>query len=519
MQKLALAEQIRECDRISINERGFIGCQLMEVAGFATARGILETESVAHEAAIFCGSGNNGGDGFVVARYLSAAGWRVDVFLLSDPQKLTGDAKLNFDRLEVLPVNKYRIDEPGLDDFEQYWCGDGVIVDALLGTGLSKPVTGLYARAVAAINSVDGYKVAVDIPSGLNADNGQVMGVATSVDVTYTYGLRKLGQALQPGASMCGKVHTVDIGLPPDVIEGQGISHYLMEEDDIRAEVKPRMVEAHKGLYGHLLLLAGSCEKPGAASLACDAALSSGVGLLTLASHPIVAQITLPRLPEVMTALIEDPAELVLKLPELIDGKSAVAAGPGWGEDKKLYDALLSLCASFKLPIILDADALNLLAKGDPIHFVNRSRNGYATVLTPHPKEAARLLGIDTTEVLADRVQTVRAIAGRYGAIVVLKGASTLICDGENVFVNPTGNPGMASGGSGDVLTGLIGGILAKGLDPLAAVQKAVFLHGLAGDLAADRLGERGLSASDISAAVPEIWRMWEEGRAVLLDK
>jgi len=515
MQKLALAEQARELDRLAIEERGYPGCQLMEIAGYATACGIMALPDVAHEAAVFCGSGNNGGDGFVIARYLAKADWKVEVFLFSDPEKLHGDARLNYERLDKSTVKKFMLDSDGLEDFASFWQGRGVVVDALFGTGLARDIDGIYRQAIETINRVGGYKVAVDIPSGLSADSGHVLGVAVKADATWTYGLHKLGLHTYRGPELCGRITLVDIGLPSDLIEDQGLNHFLVSEDDARSGVTLRDRLAHKGNFGHLLLIAGSAEKPGAALMACESALRAGVGLLTLASHPAAALAAVGRTPEVMTAQYSTAVELAAMLSELHKGKTAVAIGPGWGCDAAHYDILLQLCRDCAGPLILDADALTLLAGKERACWLERSEAGRITIITPHPGEAARLLELKSSGLIEDRAWAVRELAFRFGAIAVLKGAATMLCLDGMVFVNTSGNPGMASGGSGDVLTGLMGAFMAQGGEALQKAIRAVYLHGLAGDMAAAVKGQHGLVATDIIQFIPEILRIWEEGRAV----
>ncbi len=515
MFKLALAEQMRELDRLAIEERGYPGCQLMEIAGYATACGIMQLQCVEHEAAVFCGSGNNGGDGFVIARYLARADWKVEVFLLSDPEKLRGDARLNYERLENCPVKKFMLDADGLEDFAAFWKGRGVVVDALFGTGLARDLDGIYRQAVETINKVSGFKVAVDIPSGLSADSGHVLGVAVKADATWTYGLRKLGMHTYRGPELCGDIKLVDIGIPSDLIENQGLNHFLISENDARSGVKARDRLSHKGNFGHLLLIAGSADKPGAALMAAEAALRAGVGLLTLASHPVAAIAAVGRAPEAMTAQYSTPAELRDMLPELIKGKTALAVGPGWGCEAEKYEILLQLCRDFEGALLLDADALTLISGRERRPWIERAEAGKTTIITPHPGEAARLLEVKHAGIVEDRAWAVRELAFRFGAVAVLKGAATLVCRDGMVFVNPSGNPGMACGGSGDVLTGIAGAFAACGGDALDYMIRAVYLHGLAGDMAAAAKGQGGMKATDLIQFVPDILREWEEGRAV----
>ncbi len=559
--RLATAAQMREMDRVTIEERGIAGVDLMEAAGEGTFLGMQQIGIPEGEIAILCGSGNNGGDGFVVARHLKQAWYNPVVYLLTDPKKLKGDALTNFKRLpkdvETLKVTAKTF--PKLSRrIQQSTC----IVDGLLGTGLQREVQGLYADVIRVANAAGALRIAIDIPSGLNSDTGQIMGVVFDAHHTFTYGLMKLGMALQPGASLCGGRHVVDIGIPADVVRQVGICGEEMEESDCirwlrhRAylahkqyvdgicvpvdttipeelyeeenlsgifdyvdRMTLRVVDSHKGTYGHLMLMAGSPGKSGAAILAAGAGLRSGVGLLTCVTDAQTQAGLLCVYPEAMSELHpsflkKDHLTIYRKLRE---GKTALAVGPGFGISISNHDGLEFLLEEWSdLPAVVDADALTMLNGNSLNVYRDRAKKGGVTVLTPHPGEAAYLLETTAADIQADRPRAAAELAERTQAIVVLKGAGTLITtpDGYHTIC-PFGNPGMATGGMGDVLTGLLGGLIAGGGDVLQNVKFGVCLHACAGDLAAQAYGQHGLIAGDVVQGIGTVWQMWESGEYV----
>ena len=502
------ASEMRELDRWTIEELGIPGVVLMENAGRATAALILErVQSRPARASIFCGSGNNGGDGYVIARHLTEAGVAVRVFLCAPRARISGDALLNLQILDRLEVEVVEIrDAAELDAHRHSIAVGDVVVDALLGTGLSSEVRGLYRAVIEALDGYEGLRVAVDIPSGLDSDTGQVLGVAFRADMTVTYGFLKHGHLHHPGAGLSGEVHLVDIGIPAAATRHCTPRASLLEAKELVRRQPSRVPAGHKGTFGHVLVIAGSAGKSGAALLSGLAALRSGAGLVTVATD-VVAQSRLEgRVPELMIeAFREGPSDEagVDRIRPLLRGKTAIAAGPGLVPTAATTALICALVEESTVPLVLDADALNaLVGRLDVL-----SRAQAPVVLTPHPGELARLLDKSAADVNADRPSSARALAEAHGVHVVLKGAHTVVASPDgSLAICPTGNPGMATAGTGDVLTGMVGALLARLGDPALATHTAVYLHGLAGDLAAEQTSEEGLTAGALSDAIPAAW-------------
>jgi NAD(P)H-hydrate epimerase len=508
--------QMREYDRLAIEQYGIPGALLMENAGRGAAD-IIEQYLAGGLAAIVCGGGNNGGDGFVVARHLTNRGHLVRVYLVADREKLTGDAGLNMNIFLKMGGDIVDCQEPGAFAARQEDLEDAqVIVDALLGTGLTREVGGAVREAIDVLNMAVPPKVALDVPSGICSDSGRVLGAAVQARATVTFGFLKRGLLLFPGAALAGSVHVVDIGAPAAAADQAGHDGKLLQEEDVMPFIQPRRVDAHKGTFGHLLIMSGSPGKTGAAVLCAEAAMRTGAGLVTLVSTREAQAALETKTREVMLDHVVERGDSPLsesaydKLATLLDGKRAVAVGPGCSTTPTMSSLVLRLLTEAVRPVVVDADAVTILAENQDVIADIKA----PLVLTPHPGEMARLAGVDIAAVQADRVGVARAQAERFSAIVVLKGAHSIIAapDGS-LFINPTGNPGMASGGMGDVLTGVIGSFLAQGLDPLEAACVGTYLHGLAGDFAVMERGERSLVASDLINAVPGILSAWECGR------
>ncbi len=473
---LYTAAQVRELDRRAIEDAGIPGYELMTRAGHATLNALRALWPAARSVAVLCGPGNNGGDGYVVARVARAQGLRARVVSTVDPAQLRGDARRAFD--------DYSAAGGRLEPWSPSVLGADVIVDALYGTGLARALDEPAAGLVTAANACGRPIVAVDVPSGLHADTGAVLGVAARADLTVSFIGRKVGCYLGEGPDYAGRRLFDDLAVPAEVYAGVEPVARLLDEPDVAAALPRRPRTSHKGDHGHVLVVGGGPGMPGAARLAGEAALRAGAGLVTVAVHPDNACSVTAR-PELMCVPARDAAALEPALARA----TVLAVGPGLGRSewaRALFEAAL---ASGR-PAVLDADALNLLAQSP------RRRDDW--VLTPHPGEAARLLGRGTAEVQRDRLGAARELQSRYGGTVVLKGAGSLVqaplgpprlCD--------RGNPGMASAGMGDVLTGVIAGIAGQCGDLAHAAGAAVFVHAQAGDLAARR-GERGLLAGDV---------------------
>jgi hydroxyethylthiazole kinase-like uncharacterized protein yjeF len=512
--KVATAEQMQELDRKSIEVYRIPGIVLMENAGKGAVEVITQDfPDIQKKAiAIIAGKGNNGGDGFVMARHLLNRGISVKVFLLTDPKSLRGDAETNFNifhhmRGEIIPVpssKDYQKVKKSLENFD-------LLIDGIFGTGLDAEVRGYYREVIDHLNTLQKTIVAIDIPSGLDADTGKPLGTAVRASLTVTFGLPKVGLLVSPGIDYVGSLKIVDIGLPTRLVEEEKIQTYLLEQEPIRRWLSmPRRANTHKGDYGHLLVIAGSVGKTGAAAMACEAALRMGAGLVTLAIPKSLNSIMEMKLTEVMTEPLPETPKQTLSLRafntilRLCENKKAVVIGPGIGTYKETQSLVLKLLKALDLPIILDADGLTSLA-AQPKTLLATKR---PLILTPHPGEMARLIQSTAKEVQEDRIGVSRNFSQSHRIYLVLKGHRTLIATPKGeVFINPTGNPGMASGGTGDVLTGMIGGLVCQGFDVLPSLQTSVYLHGWAGDEVARELGEKSLIATDIIKKIPTLLR------------
>jgi NAD(P)H-hydrate epimerase len=502
------AAEMRALDRFTI-EHGTPGRVLMERAGTGVARLARRWRRGRGPVVVVCGRGNNGGDGFVVARRLRRARVPVEVWLAARPDAVAGDAGAMLAawqkvRGAIHPVTT----EADVAVLATRLAAAGLVVDALFGTGLNAPVEGVAAGVIAAVNACGSPVVAVDIASGLSADTGLPLGAAIRASATATFGYPKIGQLLFPGIELTGYLEVVDIGIAPGAVAAVELRTVLLDDVLAGRLVPVRRRDSHKGSFGHVAVLAGSRGKLGAALLAAEGAIRAGAGLTTLAVPATLQPLCEGHVREAMTAALADTGagEAALDngagLDEVLRGRAAVVCGPGLGlapETRALVTAVAQRCT---VPLVLDADGLNAVAGTD----VLRTRPA-PTVVTPHPGEMARLLGTDVAAVQHDRVGAARRLAREHGVTVVLKGARTLVATpGGDLAIIPTGNPGMASGGTGDVLAGVVGGLLAQGLDPFAAAQLAAFAHGAAGDAVAAGRGEMGLAASDLLAALPPAW-------------
>ncbi len=511
--KVATAEEMQELDRKAIETYRIPGIVLMENAGRGAADVISNSFPEIHKKkiAIIAGKGNNGGDGFVIARYLLNQGIYVRVYLLTDPKGLRGDAETNFSifhrmKGEVISVPSSKDYIKVKRDLEKF----DILVDGIFGTGLDAEVRGYYREVIDHLNTLQRPIVAIDIPSGLDANTGKPLGTAIRASLTITFGLPKIGHLIPPGLDYVGKkVKVIDIGIPKRLVEEEKIPTYLLEKEEIQKCLSiPRNPDTHKGDYGHLLVIAGSVGKTGAAAMACQAALRMGAGLVTLAIPKSLNAILEMKLTEVMTEPLPETPKQTLSLRafsaivRLCENKRAVIIGPGLGTLKETQSLILKLIRTLDLPIILDADGLTALAtQPKTLPIKNRS-----LVLTPHPGEMARLIRSQVKEVLEDRVGLSRNFSQSQHVHLILKGHPTLITTPKGeVYINPTGNPGMASGGTGDVLTGMIGGLVCQGFDILSSLQIAVYLHGMAGDEGAQEMGEKSLIATDIIEKIPTL--------------
>ncbi len=469
---------VREMDRTTIEDHGVPGYTLMTRAGEAAVREAVECFPNARRWQVVCGAGNNGGDGYVVARLASQQGIVVSVLALVDPEKLTGDAATAWgdfaaDGGAVLP-----------------WSGEldaeaDLLVDGILGSGLERDVGGEFAAAVNAFDEHAAPVLALDIPTGINGDTGAVMGNAVRADLTVTFVGLKQGLFLGDAPGYCGRVRFAGLDIPESYREGIDAAYRRVDDGLLATSLAPRARAAHKGDFGHVLVVGGGEGMPGAVRLAGEAALRAGAGRVSIATHPSHAAIIVASRPELMSHAISVPSDLE----PLLDKADVIAFGPGLGQSE-WAKALYELLANDGRPAVWDADALNLLALA-PGRAPHR-------VITPHPGEAATLLGAGTADIQGDRPTALNGLVEKYGGTAVLKGAGTLVSSATYASTLCTsGNPGMASPGMGDVLTGIIAALIAQGLDPENAAAVGVEAHARAGDRAA-AAGERGLVASDL---------------------
>ena len=531
--KILTASQMQRIDRLTTESCGIPSLLLMENAGLGVVE-LLDkhfTSLQKERITVLCGPGNNGGDGLVVARQLGVRGLRPRTLLLADPRRLKGDAAHNYRMLSGIGG------EPrAVSDFDRWTSlttelgSTSLFIDAIFGTGLTRALEGFYLEVVRDLEAnyleKSGVRwVAVDLPTGISSDSGELTGPCLRADFTVTFTAPKVAHVFPPACERMGEWEVKHIGTPPRLLdEDPELLLNLTTGDHVESLLSHRAPGAHKGNFGHVLLLAGSRGKTGAAALAAQAALRVGAGLATVGTPSSALPVIASLAPEFMTEALTETNEGTVsrealdygRLDKLVEGKAVLAVGPGLTTVEETSELIRRVVARYECPMVLDADGLNAFAGCiDTLTGKGRTR-----VLTPHPGEMARLMGLSSSEVQAARIDSARELAGRNQLHVVLKGYRTLTADpaGE-VWVNPTGNPGMATGGTGDVLTGMVAGLLAQYPDPPVAqvVAAAVYLHGLAGDLAVERVGQEACVASNILDTIPEAFRNLRrksEGRA-----
>jgi ADP-dependent NAD(P)H-hydrate dehydratase / NAD(P)H-hydrate epimerase len=511
---------MREVDRRAIEEVGLPGLVLMENAALGVVEAIADLYPDAERVAIFCGPGNNGGDGLAVARHLDVRGYEVTVWMATEGRELSGAAAVQLAVCERQGIELLELDEDALPTAFADAAAADLTIDALFGTGLGRPLEGFYDAVVDLLNDLSPPLLAIDLPSGLAGGSPQPIGPHVVADATVTFAAPKPAHVLSPAAGFCGELVVADLGIPPALVEEaeepEGALH-LLHGPEVAAWLPEREPASHKGDYGHLLVVAGSLGKGGAAVMTARAAVRAGAGLVTVATPAAVLPIVQGGCVEAMGVALpagDDGAigagavEAVLAAAR---GKDAVALGPGLGGGEETAAAVREIVLALDLPLVLDADGLNAFA-GRAAELRGRRA---PTVLTPHPGELGRLLGVPAAEIQAERLAAARRAAAETGCVVVLKGHQTLVAEPTAaaggpgaVWIAPTGNPGMASGGSGDVLTGVLGALVGW-LGPSAeTIGLGVFVHGLAGDLAAATLGETSLAASDLVAHLAAAFRL-----------
>ena len=527
--KVVTAAEMRQIDQDTIEGIGIPGIVLMETAGSAIVRAIEQHHPTCQRIGIFAGKGNNGGDGIVIARQLAHTGRDVHLFLVSPQESFTGEAQTNLQiakrltasfGLQATPKGGLQIEEIpmgtgfyGTGTVPTTLASCELLIDAILGTGLRGTVRDPIAAIINAINRLPTPVLSVDLPSGLDADTGHPLGTCIQADRTVTIGLPKRGLLMHPGAELAGKLEVVDIGFPVQVVDAQDIKVNWTSATQAAQWMPPRPLSSHKGSYGRVLVVAGSTGMTGAAALASEAALRAGAGLVTLATPKHLNPILEGLLPEVMTlplpetdtgSLAVSATSTILEFAEKT--KSILAIGPGLSQHPETMSLVHQLIRENRergldLRMVIDADGLNALSQDrETLSLLNSE-----TVLTPHPGEMARLTKTPIPTLETDRISTAQQFASEHGVTLVFKGAPTVISDPNgNLWVNSTGNPGMATGGMGDVLTGVIAGLMAQDISSESAAALGVYLHGLAGDIAADSSGMHGLIASDVLKVVPQ---------------
>ncbi len=518
--RVVTAEEMRQIDKQTIEEIGVAGIVLMEAAATAVFRSIKRNFPGCRHIGVIVGKGNNGGDGLALARQLAHKGYSVQIVLVSSPEKFTGDALTNLQVVRSLGLSVVEIlSESELKTLGAKIDSCDLIVDAIFGTGLRGGIEGYIKDVIEWLNSANRPIVAIDLPSGLNADTGLVEGGCICADRTVTLGLPKRGTLLYPGAQRVGELEVADIGFPRSVVESQDIGANWTQPYHAADWIPPRPTYSHKGSYGRVFVLAGSTGMTGAAILASQAALRTGAGLVTLGVPKSLNPIVESKLSEVMTTPLPETAAGSLALsakPQILEfierTASVLAVGPGLSQHPETVNLIQSLVSETDCPTVIDADGLNALASGridgHPSRFKVNSLLASLppqTVLTPHPGEMARLTGLSVPAIEQARIGVAQEFSQEHGVTLILKGVPTVTAlDTGEVWINSTGNPGMATGGMGDVLSGLIAGLMAQGASLSEASILGAYLHGLAGDISAEKTGVHGLIAGDVLEAIPE---------------
>src|SRR5665648_374342 len=519
--KVVTSQQIREIDRKAIEENNLSGLILMENAGLRIFQSLknIYPDLRLKKIIIFAGSGNNGGDGFVVARHLYNYGAKVKVFLLTPFNKIKGEAEENLNIINKMRVELIEAETTKLEEIQKAIQNSDLIIDAILGTGLQGKVTGLKAKIIDLINIANKEVVAIDVPSGLDADTGKIEGPCIKAAHTITLALPKIGLLIFPGASYAGKITIEDIGIPSYLLKNNKIKTNMVTKEIVKPLLPFRATYSHKGSFGKVLILAGSAGMTGAAYLASEAAMRSGAGIVVLGIPRSLNPIMEVKLTEVMTlplaetekqSLGEEAEETISKL---MKNYSVLGIGPGISRQAETQRLVRKIIEKSNIPLVVDADAIYALSEDPTI----LKKTKTPLVITPHPGEIAKLINKDVDYILNNQLDITREIAQKYGIVVVLKGARTIIANKEGeTYINVGDNSGMATGGSGDVLTGIICSLIAQGADNFSAAITGVYIHTLAGDLARGIKGERGMIAGDILSQVPQAFLSFED--AVISD-
>jgi len=514
--KLLKADEMKAIDRKASSDFGIPSIVLMENAGLRTLEVVEDIlgGSKNKSIIILAGKGNNGGDGLVIARHLMNSDAKVKVFITGQESELTPDSRLNYNiLLRMGAAIETLVSDEDLDRLLPFLINADLIIDALYGIGFKGSLNEFHSRIVKMVNWCRVPVVAVDIPSGVEADTGHVHGLAIKATHTVTFALPKIGLILEPGKDYVGTLSVADISIPKELLTAASLKTNLMDEQMVKSLFGPRKAESHKGTYGHVLVIGGSPGMVGAVMMASLAALRTGAGLVTAAVPESLAGIVDSSLMEVMTAPLAETGQSTIALEalpameNLLGTVSVCAIGPGMSRYPEAAAIIRYVLERAGVPVVIDADGLNALS--EEIEILKDRQ--IPIVLTPHPGEMGRLCGMSNEEIQSNRLETTRKFAQEWGVTLVLKGNKTVIANpsGE-AFINISGNPGMATAGSGDVLCGIIAGLIAQGLKPQEAAWAGVYLHGLAGDFAAESKGERGLIAGDLIASLPEVIKQFE---------
>lgn len=502
--KVASSGQMNEIDKRTINEIGIPGMVLMENASLKVAEEALKSlgNATGRTVYIFAGKGNNGGDAFAVARHLFNRGADTRVFIPANKKDIKNDAAVNLDILERMKVEVLELtDHSQLPPLKAGLKDADLIIDGILGTGFKGKISGILEKVIEIVNSAGKPVISIDIPSGVNGDTGETPGICVKADKTVTFALPKTGLVVHPGCEFTGELVVEDISIPKSVVEGMDIKLNLTDLGFVSRLIPERRSESNKGDYGKILIISGSEGMTGSGCLAASAALRSGAGLVYLGVPASLSAVYNSSLVEAIVIPLEDnktgfvSRDSMGKILEKMGGMDAVAVGPGLSTREDIFYIVSGIIENSKVPLLLDADALNAISKDVSVLGMLKAE----AVLTPHPGEMARLCGISIKDVQNNRIRIAREFADKWGVTVVLKGARTVIAypDGST-YINPTGNPGMASAGMGDVLTGVITSLVGQGLKPCDAATAGVYIHGAAGDSAASKIGVHGLIASDL---------------------
>ncbi|MFB0566825.1 MAG: NAD(P)H-hydrate dehydratase [Candidatus Aminicenantaceae bacterium] len=515
--KILNSAQMKNIDRTAIEEIGIIGPILMENAGLQILEALRSKfpKPQKETIVVVAGRGNNGGDGLVVARHLFNQGCKIQVLIIGTKDKVKGDAALNLGIAEKIGVEICEIasDEDWKHHREKV-LQSTILIDAVFGTGLSKPAEGLYVKVIEGINKSKAFKIAVDIPSGLSTDTYHIIGPCVKADLTVTLAAPKIAHVFPPAEECIGELVVADISIPLSLFDDDSLKLELVEKKSLVPYFDKRKKDTHKGTYGHLFIISGSLGKTGAAVMAAKAALKMGAGLVTVGTPRSCLSLVARSMVELMTEPLAETEEKTIshdaleKTLTLLEGKDALLIGPGISTNESTSEFVLSLIPKIKLPVVIDADGLNILASNPELLKALEQ----TAILTPHPGEFARLINRSTREVLESKLELVPEFSYKYRVYLILKSYKTLISTPEgNVFINPTGNPGMATAGSGDVLSGMVASMVIQEKNLLDAILAAVYVHGLCGDIGAQRLGEKFLTASNMIRYIPRALKNMEE--------